>query len=51
MAIGTAIDFHNVIGSKRKRRLRFLKDYWVNQVNMMPRVSFTTQSQNFLCNR
>jgi len=41
MAIGTAVDFHNVIGSKRKEeRLRFLKDYWVNQVSMMPRVSF-----------
>lgn len=41
MAIGTAVDFHNVIGSKRKEeRLRFLKDYWVNQVKSLPRVSF-----------
>ena len=41
MAIGTAVDFHNVMGSKRKEeRLRFLKDYWVNQVKALPGVSF-----------
>lgn len=41
MAIGTAVDFHNGIGSKRKEeRLRYLKDYWVNQVKNMPKVSF-----------
>jgi len=41
MAIGTAVDFHNVIGSRRKEdRLRFLKDYWVNQVKDIPGVSF-----------
>lgn len=41
MAIGAAVDFHDVIGAGRKEaRLRFLKDYWVNQVKDMPRVRF-----------
>ncbi|HET9057975.1 MAG TPA: aminotransferase class V-fold PLP-dependent enzyme [Chitinophagaceae bacterium] len=41
IAIGAAVDFHNGIGSKRKEdRLRFLKDYWVNKVIDMPRISF-----------
>lgn len=41
MAIGTAVDFHDIIGSARKeRRLRYLKDYWVNQVKNIPGVSF-----------
>ncbi|MBI2729218.1 MAG: aminotransferase class V-fold PLP-dependent enzyme [Sphingobacteriales bacterium] len=41
MAIGTAADFHTGIGNKRKEdRLRFLKDYWVNKVKDMPKVSF-----------
>lgn len=42
MAIGSAVDFHNGIGSKRKEeRLRFLKDYWVNKVKDMPNISFS----------
>jgi len=41
MAIGAAVDFHDVIGGSRKEaRLRYLKDYWVNQVKDMPRVRF-----------
>ncbi len=41
MAIGTAVDFHNIIGNKRKEdRLRYLKDYWVNQVKGIPGLSF-----------
>lgn len=41
MAIGAAVDFHNVIGPKRKEeRLRFLKDHWVQQVKALPGVSF-----------
>ena len=41
MAIGAAVDFHQVIGAKRKEeRLRFLKDYWVRQVKTLPGVSF-----------
>jgi selenocysteine lyase/cysteine desulfurase len=41
MAIGAAVDFHQMIGAPRKEaRLRFLKDYWVDQVKDMPKVSF-----------
>jgi selenocysteine lyase/cysteine desulfurase len=41
MAIGAAVDFHQVIGAKRKEeRLRFLKDHWVQQVKGLPGVSF-----------
>ncbi|MFY7838804.1 MAG: aminotransferase class V-fold PLP-dependent enzyme [Lacibacter sp.] len=41
MAIGNAVDFQNVIGSKRKEdRLRFLTDYWNNKVSDLKRVSF-----------
>jgi selenocysteine lyase/cysteine desulfurase len=32
MAIGAAVDFHNVIGIKRKEaRLRYLKNYWLEK--------------------
>jgi selenocysteine lyase/cysteine desulfurase len=41
MAIGAAVDFHEMIGAPRKEaRLRFLKDYWVDQVKDLDRVSF-----------
>ena len=41
MAIGAAVDFHQVIGAKRKEdRLRFLKDYWVKQVKDLRGISF-----------
>ena len=41
MAIGAAVDFHDMIGAKRKEaRLRFLKNYWVDQLKGLPRVSF-----------
>ena len=43
MAIGTAIDFHNIIGAKRKEaRLRYLKDYWTEKVMKLPKVKFAT---------
>ncbi len=46
MSIGTAADFHEMIGAPRKEaRLRFLKDYWVNQVKGLGKVSFL-QSNN-----
>jgi aspartate aminotransferase-like enzyme len=46
MSIGAAADFHEMIGAPRKEaRLRFLKDYWVNQVKGWNRVSFL-QSNN-----
>jgi selenocysteine lyase/cysteine desulfurase len=41
MAIGAAVDFHEMIGAPRKEaRLRFLKDYWVDQVKDLSKVSF-----------
>lgn len=41
MAIGTAVDFYNVIGAKRKEdRLRYLKDHWVNKVKDISGVHF-----------
>jgi len=42
-AIATAVDFHNMIGSARKEaRLRYLKDYWVKQVNTSPKFKLNT---------
>lgn len=51
MAIGVAADFHEVIGANRKEtRLRFLKDYWVNQVKDLPGISFNQpKSQHLSC--
>jgi selenocysteine lyase/cysteine desulfurase len=41
MAIGSAVDFHDVMGNKRKEeRLRFLKNYWVDQIKDLAKVSF-----------
>lgn len=43
MAIGTAIDFHNIIGAKRKEaRLRYLKDYWAEKAIKLPGAKFVT---------
>jgi selenocysteine lyase/cysteine desulfurase len=43
MAIGTAIDFHTIIGGKRKEaRLRFLKDYWTEKAAKLPKVKIAT---------
>ncbi len=43
MAIGTAIDFHNVIGAKRKEaRLRYLKDYWLEKASKLPKAKVCT---------
>ena len=55
MAISNAIDFHNVIGSKRKEnRLRFLKEYWVSKVSSLPKIKFyapvKSQFSGALCN-
>lgn len=51
MAIGNAVDFHNIIGSKRKEeRLRYLTDYWVNKVSDIKRVSFLQpKNKQFYC--
>lgn len=43
MAIGTAIDFHNIIGAKRKEaRLRYLKDYWTEKAVKLPGSKFAS---------
>ena len=43
MAIGSAVDFHNVIGSARKEaRLRYLKNYWAEKVIKNPKVKLNT---------
>jgi selenocysteine lyase/cysteine desulfurase len=51
MAIGTAVDFHNIIGSKRKEeRLRYLTDYWMNKVSDLKRISFLQpKNKQFYC--
>lgn len=41
MAIGAAVDFQQVIGMKRKEaRLRYLKEYWTDKVEKLPKVHF-----------
>ncbi|MCX6252211.1 MAG: aminotransferase class V-fold PLP-dependent enzyme [Bacteroidetes bacterium] len=43
MAIGSSLDFHLAIGSKRKeKRLRALKDYWTNRVKNLPGIRINT---------
>ena len=43
LAIGSALDFHLAIGSKRKEeRLRYLKDYWAKKVRDLPGVQIKT---------
>jgi selenocysteine lyase/cysteine desulfurase len=43
MAIGTALDFHLAIGTKRKEnRLRYLKNYWMERVKDIPGVRLHT---------
>lgn len=46
MAISAAVDFHLLIGAKRKEaRLRFLKDYWTEKVKTLPGVTINTPSK------
>jgi len=41
--IGEAINFHNAIGKKRKEeRIRYLKNYWAEQVSKTPKVKIHT---------
>jgi selenocysteine lyase/cysteine desulfurase len=51
MAIGSALDFHLAIGSKRKeKRLRALKDYWTNRVKNLPGIHIKTSfNPDFAC--
>src|SRR5690606_38313943 len=46
MAIANAIDFHQLIGTKRKEaRLRFLKNYWCEKVKNIRGVKLYTSLQ------
>ncbi len=51
LAIGKAIDFHNMIGSDRKEeRLRYLKNYWLNKaMNIKGFKTFTSSRNEFSC--
>lgn len=51
MAIGAAVDFHNVIGAKRKEdRLRYLKNYWVEKVKDLPKSNlYTSLKPQYSC--
>ncbi len=51
MAIGNAIDFHYLIGSKRKEeRLRYLKNYWCNKALKFPKFKlFTSMKDEYSC--
>jgi selenocysteine lyase/cysteine desulfurase len=51
MAISAAIDFHLLIGGKRKEaRLRFLKDYWTQKAAAIPGVKINTPTRpEFAC--
>ncbi|OJJ17803.1 penicillin epimerase [marine bacterium AO1-C] len=43
LTIANAIRFHQSIGAKRKEaRLRYLKNYWVNKVKDLPKVTINT---------
>lgn len=43
LAIADAIDFYNKIGAERKEsRLRYLQNYWTNQVREIPNVLLNT---------
>ncbi|CAN5416367.1 aminotransferase class V-fold PLP-dependent enzyme [soil metagenome] len=50
MAISAAVDFHLLIGSKRKEaRLRYLKNYWTDKVSALPGVKINTPKKNEFC--
>ncbi len=50
-AIGKAIEFHEMIGSKRKEeRLMYLKNYWMSRVKDIPKVKLgTSMKKGFGC--
>lgn len=51
LAIGTALEFHGLLGSERKEaRLRFLKEYWMEGVSDIPGIKFnTSRKPEFAC--
>lgn len=50
-AMGYSLDFHNDIGTARKEaRLRYLKNYWMEQVKDVPKVKFyTSMKEEYGC--
>lgn len=50
-AIGQAIEFHDMIGSKRKeKRLFYLKNYWLESVKELPGIRiYTSLKPQFAC--
>jgi selenocysteine lyase/cysteine desulfurase len=43
LTIADAIDFYNMVGAERKEaRLRYLKDYWINQVKDLSHIVINT---------
>jgi selenocysteine lyase/cysteine desulfurase len=50
-AIGNALKFHNMVGTRRKEaRLQYLKNYWVDQVRDLPKVKLhTSQLPQYSC--
>ncbi|MBX2892595.1 MAG: aminotransferase class V-fold PLP-dependent enzyme [Saprospiraceae bacterium] len=51
MAVGYSLDLHNFIGGPRKRsRLHFLKNYWMERVRDVPGIKFYTNPHpNWSC--
>lgn len=51
MAIGAAVDFHNMIGAKRKEdRLRYLKNYWLEKAKDLPGAKlYTSMKPEYSC--
>jgi len=51
LAIGTAITFHEMIGSERKEaRLRYLKNYWMDGLSDIKGIRFfTSKKSEFAC--
>jgi selenocysteine lyase/cysteine desulfurase len=51
MAIGAAVDFHTLIGAKRKEeRLRYLKNYWVEKTKDLPKIkTYTSLKSEYSC--
>jgi selenocysteine lyase/cysteine desulfurase len=46
LGISNAIDIHNKIGSERKEaRLRYLQNYWTNQVRNLPHIIMNTPNE------
>ena len=50
MAISAAIDFHSLIGSKRKEsRMHFLREYWTSRVQKFAGVKIITPNDRQFC--